>query len=94
MVWNKADEYPMIRCSRSLNTVGRIIKQFLLGAGSVIDLSPKMGATRVGQGLGLERSESEALVRDWNRVAGDFQSAFDKTLGGSSEHVQQKQTQA
>jgi len=84
----------MMHFFRSLIAVGRIIKHFLLGAGSVIDLSPKMGATRVGQGLGLEQSESEALARDWNRVAGDFQSAFDKTLGGSSEHVQQKQTQA
>lgn len=72
--------------------MGRIIRQFLLGAGSIIDLSPRLGATCAGKGLGLDRTSNENLKRDWDRIAGDFHKAYRGAVGTTDTHVQQEQT--
>lgn len=69
----------------------RITRQFLRGAGSVLDLAPVVGPSRVGRGINLNRSDAEALRRDWQRVADDFRTAFDRTTKDSGEDGQSTQ---
>jgi len=66
---------------------------FIRGMGSVLDLVPSGGPSRVGQGIDLHRSDAEALREDWQRVAQDFRAAFDKTTKEAGGHVQSKQAE-
>ena len=59
------------------------------GMGSVIDLGVT-GArfnVRGGPPLNLFRTDAQALGNDWDKLAGDFHSAFRKGLMGGGEHV-------
>ena len=69
----------------------RATYNFVRGMGSVLDLIPSGGPSRVGQGIDLNRSDAEVLCEDWQRVAQDFRAAFDKTTKEASDHVQPKQ---
>lgn len=57
-----------------LNTVC----SFSWGMGSVLELVPHSHASTVGEGLGLHRSDAQALQQDWQLVAQDFCDAFDQ----------------
>ena len=54
------------------------MRQFIKGVGSTIDLGASAAhcETRVGQGLGLGRTDAQALSGDWRKLAGDFHAAF------------------
>jgi len=61
--------------------------------GSVLDLLPSSGHSRVGQGIDLDRSDAETLRQDWQRVAQDYRVAFDETTKERGEHDQSKQAE-
>lgn len=69
----------------------RATYNYIRGMGSVLDLVPSGGPSRVGQGIDLDRSDAEALRQDWQRVAQDFRTGFDKTTKKAGKHVQSKQ---
>lgn len=64
---------------------------FIRGMGSVLELIPTGEPSRVGQGIDLNRTDAEALGGDWDRVAGDFRIAFDRTVKDADDHVQPQQ---
>ena len=66
---------------------------FIRGMGSVLDLMPSAGPSRVGQGIDLRRTDAEALGNDWQRVADDFQAAFDQTVKDADDHGAPKQAE-
>lgn len=64
---------------------------FIRGMGSALNLVPCGGPSRVGQGIDMDRSDAEALSRDWQRVAQDLGVAYRRTTKEADEHVQSKQ---
>lgn len=66
---------------------------FIRGMGSVMDLFPDSGPSRVGEGIDLNRTDADALRGDWEKVAGDFRKAFDTTVEDAHQHVESKQAE-
>jgi len=66
------------------------VRQFIRGMGSAIDLggSAMHSQRSVGAGLGLDRTDAQALRGDWQKLSQDFGSAFSKTVGKDGGHVQ------
>lgn len=63
---------------RKFDVVNRYI--FIRGMGSVFNLFPVERSCHVGKGIDLDRTESESLSSDWQKVAHDFRSAFEVEL--------------
>jgi len=64
----------------------RMTYNFIRGLGSIFDLMPSNGPSRVGRGIDLNRTDAEALRRDWQRVAQELQAAFNQTTKEADEH--------
>lgn len=68
----------------------RATYNFLRGMGSVLDLLPSSGPSRVGMSINLKRTDGEALRKDWQQVARDFRVAYDQTVKEVGDHGQAK----
>jgi len=60
------------------------------GMGGVIDLMPAPRRSRIGEGIHFGRSVATTLQNDWQRVAGDFRTAFDHTTRETRGHAKSK----
>lgn len=69
----------------------RTTYNFIRGMGSVLDLLPSGSQSRVGQGIDLDRSDSEALRQDFERLSQDFQPAVSETAKECGKYVESKQ---
>jgi len=72
---------------QSENTMTNKMRQFFKGTGSVIDLGGTSvhSHMRIGHGLDFWGSVPQALSNDWQKLAQDFGSAFNTTVG-SGKH--------
>lgn len=53
---------------------------FLRGVARVVDVGARMNRGAYNRGRTPAHADSQALLSDWQVVAGDFASAFDHTL--------------
>lgn len=63
--------------------MGKTIRNFLRGMGSVLEIMPSGRLTQIGKGV-LAKSSDQAIRSDWNKVGQDLRSAIgaaDKEMG-------------
>lgn len=69
--------------------MGKVIKEFLVGAGSVLQLCPPTNLTPVRPDF-MRVSDAERMASDWQRVGSHLQRAIDKVSPEVSGHGARK----